>query len=135
MIVKRIIILLGSLIILSIAFGVYAYNKPHKNVLDSKEDISTTAKELITKFDKDIETSNTFFSNKIILVSGNISLLEKSKKSTIVILDNGVKFEINNNLISDKKFAIDQFIKIKGLFSGFDEMFNEICLIQCSIQD
>jgi hypothetical protein len=133
--VKKIIILLGFLIILTITYGVYTYNKPHKNVLDSKEDVSMTSKELIIKFSKDSETSNTLFSNKIILASGNISLVEKSKKSTILILDNGVKFEINNNLISDKKFTIDQFIKIKGLYSGFDEMFNEISLIQCSIQD
>ncbi|NQY28544.1 MAG: hypothetical protein HRT69_03625 [Flavobacteriaceae bacterium] len=126
---NKILIIVASLLLAVLLYGTYLYNKPHKNILDSDSDISYVANTLINKFNANKITSNDLL-DKVIEISGNVTLVEESEKSIIVVLNNGVKCELKN---TTKTMKIGDHITIKGVYSGFDEMFNEISLTRCHL--
>lgn len=121
---KKVIISALLLILCGAVYGVYLYNKPSLDVQSVKADLLFNAAELIAENklqDADI--------GKVIEISGTISVIEKSEESTIVILNDGIKCEILNA----QNIEVGQFLTIKGIYSGFDEMFNEISLKKCYV--
>lgn len=125
---KKILIIIGVLLISAASYAVYLYNKPHKNVLKTKAELTISSKELIRKFSKSENQISTTLIDKIIEISGTITDIEESAESIIVILDQGIKCEFDKET---KGMTKGQSIKVKGIYSGFDEMFNEISLRRC----
>ena len=126
---NKIVIIIPSMLVAILLYSIYQYNKPPKNILDSDPDITIVANNLINKFDTNQITSNDLL-NKVIEVTGKITLVEKSDKNIIVILNDGVKCELKN---TNKNIKTGNHITIKGMYSGFDEMFNEISLAKCHL--
>jgi len=127
---KNIIALISLLLICGISYGVYLYNKPHKDIANAEAEMSFESKDLIAQFNSDKDATSTKLIDKVIEVSGMVTTIEESTESIIVILDNGIKCEFS---AETKGIAKGQTIKAKGVYSGFDEMFNEITLIRCFI--
>ncbi|WP_298496640.1 hypothetical protein [uncultured Algibacter sp.] len=128
---KRAIITLSVVIIATLCYARYQYNKPKQDVLSTNSDYSFSAIELIEKFNQDENVSTVFF-DKIITVSGKISLIEKGTNTSILILNDGIKCEIDNS-DPQQNLTEGMNIIIKGIFSGYDDMFNEIALVKCVI--
>ena len=61
-------------------------------------------------------------------ISGTITDIEHSSEQTIIILNKGIKFGLPANTLNITK---GEQVEIKGVFSGFDEMFNEISFAKC----
>lgn len=127
---KAIIALIGIVLIFAVSYGTYLYNKPHKNVLVSKAELITTSSALIDKFDSSKDEVSPKLLGKIIEISGVITDIEESSDTVIVILNDKIKCEFNKNA---KEIDVGQEIKIKGVYSGFDDMFEEITLIRCYV--
>ncbi|XMO86016.1 hypothetical protein AAFN75_14600 [Algibacter sp. AS12] len=128
---KRAITLISVVIIAVICYATYQYNKPQQDVLSSNSDYSFSAIQLIEKFNQDANASTPLF-DKIITVSGKISLIEESTNTSILILNDGIKCEIDNSNLK-QNLTEGMSVKIKGVFSGYDDMFNEIALVKCVI--
>ena len=127
---KKILLSVAALLIAGISYGIYLYNKPHKDIAESKAELTITAPELIEKFTANLEKASTSLTNKIVEIQGSITTIEKTETSIIIILDQGVKCELKNE---SQQLEKGQVITIKGVYSGYDEMFNEISLIRCHL--
>lgn len=128
---KRIFfILVTALVIMIGAYGFFQYNKSHKNISEAESELVIEANELISKFNesKDITSNNLL--NKVVEISGTITDIEHSSQQTIIILNKGVKCGLPANTLN---IAKGELVKIKGVFSGFDEMFNEISFSKCHL--
>ena len=73
---------------------------------------------------------NLEFLDKIVQITGVITLVESNNESKIIILDNAIKCELNNLEVSLNKGAQ---VTVKGLYTGYDDMFNELSLVKCHI--
>ena len=129
---KKILLIVITLLFTAGGYAYFLYNKPHENIADGTPYLTATATEIITKFDTDKKSISTEIINKIIQVSGVVSTVEIGKESTIIILNEGIKCEIQST--PNNKIAKRDTLIIKGVYSGFDEMFNEISLVRCFIQ-
>ena len=127
---KKTFLFIGILVLFAVSYGGYLYNKPHKNIAETAPELTITAQELIQDFNEDQTQISTELINKVIKVEGIITTIEKTNESIIVILDEGIKCELNNKSQILEK---GQKITVKGVYSGFDEMFNEISLIRCHL--
>ena len=128
---KKIIIIIGLVIVSCCSYAYFQYNKPTKNILEEDVHFTMTARELNTSFNSAPKASNAYL-DKVFMVSGKVTLVEQSTESTILILDDSVKCEINNTN-DTTTILVGSMQKIKGIFSGYDEMFNEITLSKCHI--
>ncbi len=125
---KKIFITISFLTVLAVSYGAFLYHKPHKNIETVESDITANATELIAQFNtnKDQISNNLF--EKVLEVSGTITHIEQSSEHTLLILDDGIKCELHT---INKELSPGNTVKLKGVYSGFDEMFNEISLIRC----
>ncbi len=105
-------------------YAYYLYNKPSIDVQKATAELYFEAKDL-TKNPKIVQPHI----DKIIEVKGVISEIEDSDESSIVILNGGIKCE----LLAKKNIQKGQTVSIKGIYTGFDEMFNEISLKKCHL--
>ena len=125
---KNIFILAAVIAILVGAYGAFQYNKPHKNIAEAESELVIGANELISKFDKNKDSASNNLLSKVTEISGKITAIEHSSEQTIVILNEGVKCGLPPNTLNITK---GEQVKIKGVYSGFDEMFNEISFAKC----
>lgn len=127
---KKIISFIAVLILFFGLYGVYLYTKPPTDVASSDSEMSVSAEKLIGEFEVDPTQASQDLQNKIIEISGEITEIEHGENSTIIILDQGVKCELHQR---SQNVSIGQQVHIKGLLTGYDEMFNEISLLKCHI--
>lgn len=122
---KKILLIVLILAILGGYFGYQYVMAPPKNISNSKADFKSISLDLASEFEKSEATATTKYTEKVIEVKGIVTAVENNN----ITLDNKVNcgFESNVNL---KKG--DQ-VKVKGLFIGFDEMFEEVKLDKCSL--
>ena len=128
---KKIVIAIVIIAISAVVYGLYLYNKPSENVVISNAEMFTTSNELIAKFDSEPSLSTTLL-NKVIEVKGTVTLIEKGELSSIIVLDENVKCELSNDQFKVSIQKGDQ-VTVKGVYSGIDEMFNEIILAKCQL--
>ncbi len=128
---KKILILVVVALLSATGYGYYLFQKPSKDIATTKPYLSTIAPQLIAKFGSGQTSSSSELLSKVIQVSGKVTDIEKGKESIIIVLNEGIKCEI----ILDKNppFVKGDYLTVKGIFSGFDDMFNEISLTKCYI--
>lgn len=122
------------------AIGLYMYNKPHKNYIKAKPDISITAKELINAFETDEKAANNRFLDKIVEVSGEVSDLTTSNTGEVAITLIDAMFGVTLTLdpiFTTKNKQQIQSIKIgdpltlKGRCDGY---LTDVRLSKCSFE-
>lgn len=128
---KKISIVALLVIVGAIVYGIYSFNKPAESVTTSNADLKVTATALIDMMESNPEAARTLI-NQVIEVTGKVSLLEKGEQTTIVILNEQIKCEIENAQL-EGSLTIGTEITVKGVYSGLDEMFNEIILSKCQL--
>lgn len=119
-------IIIGVLAILVIGYFGYNYvMAAPKNIKTSNADYKLTSITFSKNFSSNLLEAEEKYTDKIILIEGKISEIE----------DNGVT--INNKVFcqlpNTKSLKKGDFIKVKGLFIGYDELFELIKLDQGSI--
>ncbi len=127
---KKIFILAAVIVVLIGFYGVFQYNKPHKNIAEASSELVIEASELISRFKESKDVTSNNLLNKVVEISGTITDIEHSSQQTIIILNTGVKCGLPANTLN---IAKGELVKIKGVFSGFDEMFNEISFSKCHL--
>jgi hypothetical protein len=84
---KRIILILLLIVILAGGWYAYrAYTGKVKSLTEVKTEVSITAQELITAFEKDSAAANKQYLGKVIEVTGNVKSVEQEEGSATVSL-------------------------------------------------
>lgn len=116
-----ILIILG---LLSVIAGIKLYNKPFRDLLQTKPDFTMSAAELQKEFESDEQQANEKYMNKTFEITGEIGSVKKEgNRITSIILktDNDLSSVICTfrNELDEEKFKPGNTIKVRGEFSGF----------------
>ena len=81
---KKILIILTVLIVAGIGYGLYVWNKPHRDVKDEKG-ILVTAAAIFDSFAVNETRANTLYLNKAIQVTGEVAEVKKNQEGQTVL--------------------------------------------------
>lgn len=116
-----ILVLLGL-----IFFGVYKYMfRAPEDVSKANIDFTVSATEFVEEFSNDLASSEKKYHEAIIVVEGIVTEIE----SEGITINEGVFCKLS----SIENIKIDSKIKIKGLYIGFDDLFEIVKIDQCSV--
>lgn len=127
---KKIAILVALLLIALFGFGFYQYSRAPENLKNEKAEITLSATQLKEQLASDT-SARTKYSNKVILVEGTVSSVEQGEHTTIT-LDTSVRGELDKNTAVPEP---GQTVRLKGMLGGYDEMFEEVVLIKCELEE
>lgn len=124
------IVLLAILLLFfaALSFGLYQYFKPPVNLKNLQAEAILSAAELKEQLAADTSAKN-MLSDKVILVEGRVSSVEKGEHLTIII-DSSIRGELNKNTEVPE---VGQQVGIKGMLGGYDELFEEVVLVKCQL--
>lgn len=124
---KRTLIIIGVIIIIAtVAIAGYNYMyKDARNISEEKAEFSLSAKELAKAYSDDSKAANEKFLNKTVAVEGMVSRTEDS----LGVL-NDVVVCMFDEMLTVKQ---NEIITVKGRCIGYDELFGEVKLDQCSM--
>nr|WP_294786183.1 hypothetical protein [uncultured Flavobacterium sp.] len=123
-------VLLIALVLIIISGGIYFYYgflfKGARNIASEKPEISITAATLIDDYNSDPQKADLQYLNKTIELNGIVTKETDSTlilKSTVFCLFNQ---KLNSSYLNTK-------VVVKGKCIGYDELFQEVKLDQCTI--
>lgn len=127
---KEKIVLRLALLLLLVSGGIYFYYgylfKASRNIVSEEPAYKITAVQLLTDYNSNQQKANSLYLNKTIEVTGKVTKVSDS----IVMVDTGVfclsSVKVNKDLEGQK-------VVVKGKCIGYDELFQEVKLDQCTI--
>lgn len=129
---QRLILLLIVGALIGGGVFLYVWYKPHRDIQNEKSKYSLTAGSLHEAYLADEANANNLYLDKTIEISGTIS----DVKEGIIILNDLV---VCNLLEGEGMKAVQlgqgKKVTIKGRVTGFDELFEEVRLDQCSFSE
>ena len=136
---KRGLIFAGIILALSILiFGLYQYNKPHRDIASSAADYRLSADELFLEFEKNRETASSRYVDKVITFSGIISTVQQNQTGGYNILLKGRQGSVNCEIDPTLNLNIENLLEntlvnVKGLCVGSDDLLQELQFKKCNI--
>lgn len=126
---KRKILIISGILMLVFAAAYYFYfgflYKDARNIEAEQPAYTITAENLVKDYETDRVKANSKYLNKTIVVLGNVN----ESDSTTLALAGGVSCSFDAALSAQT----GEQIKVKGRCIGFDELFGEVKLDQCTI--
>ncbi|MCD0472283.1 OB-fold putative lipoprotein [Flavobacterium sp. JAS] len=126
---KKIAIVIAALLLL-VSGGIYFYYgflfKEARHIESEVPDFSIAATKLITDYNSNPDKANLRYLNKTVEITGNVT----KETDSVIILENTV-FCLFTQKTKDK--LINKQVKVKGKCIGYDELFQEVKLDQCTI--
>ena len=98
------------------------YNKPHKDFNKSPIETTIESIDLISFYQDNPDNAKTRFLDKIILVIGTITHIEKN----IIILDNSIVCTLDPSQIITEQININDEVAVKGRCIGYDDLLEEV---------
>lgn len=121
---------MALLLIAAISFGVHQYFRAPTNLKNQEEDISLSATELKEQLASDTAARHRF-SNKVILVEGTVSAVEQAEYTTVII-ESSIRGELEKDTPVPE---LGQTVRLKGMLGGYDEIFEEVVLVKCQLEE
>lgn len=126
---KRIAFVIVALLLL-VSSGIYFYYgflfKEARNIESEMPDLSIATTKLLYDYNSNPKKADSLYLNKTIEITGKVT----KETDSVVILDNAV-FCLFTQKIKGK--LINNEITVKGKCIGYDELFEEVKLDQCTI--
>ena len=123
----RKIIFISFICLALLGLGIYLYlQKGHRNIETEKAEFVLSAEKLASDFQNDLTQANQTYLNQTIEITGNLKEISDSTLS----LDPGI-FCTFSKPIEVKPTTTE--IKVKCRCIGYDELFGEVKLDQCSL--
>ena len=121
----------------------FVYNKPHKDIENTKPDFTVTAENLMNEFETGDTSASRKYDEKVIQVSGTFKSIESADTTASIVFDFGGKNIISAQLLPKYKSEIEGLnpgtpITLKGLYNGYisgDTLFDlpgNILINKCS---
>jgi len=120
--------------------ALYMFNKPHKNIEETKADVSLPAQELVQHFIDNEDEANILYLNKVIEVSGTLVSIDYNSSGkgmiTLVQQEDGLSAAFDSAYVVGhldffKELAPGVEVKVKGRCDGY-MMLNGVSLNKCS---
>jgi hypothetical protein len=122
-----IIFFLGTL---SVSAFIYFYvYKSHRDITSESVAFTLSALQLHQDFMNDSETNIKKYADETIETYGKITFLDLENDA--IVLDDKVFLKMTDKISKD--LTIQQTVKIKGRFVGFDDLLEELKMDQCII--
>jgi hypothetical protein len=124
----KILIIAGSIIASGLLYGYYGFlYKPARDISSEQSEFTVPANGLAGEYAANTQTADAKYLNKAIEIEGRVTEVRDS----LIVLDNKVVcgFDMKPTAIDRNKN-----ITIKGRCIGFDELFGEVKLDQCTIK-
>ena len=126
---KKIAFVIGTLLLM-VSGGIYFYYgflyKEARDIESETPDFNLTTTELLQNYDSNPKKADYLYLNKTIEITGRVT----KETDSVVILENTVfclfTQKLKNKLIKNK-------VTVKGKCIGYDELFQEVKLDQCTI--
>jgi hypothetical protein len=125
---KKKLLIFGFFIVIS-AFFLYNYvYKNHRDISSEKESFAVSIVDLKNDFEKNDSLANAKYLDKTIVIYGKISNVDLA--NNLLIIDTSL-----SAVIKDKNTSlnVNDSIKLKGRFIGYDDLLEEFKMDQCSI--
>jgi hypothetical protein len=120
-----------TVLLVMISASIYFYYgvifKEARNIASETPDYSITAKKLIDDYNADPKKADALYLNKTIEITGKAT----KETDSVIVLENSV-FCLFKEKLKDK--MIRNKITIKGKCIGYDELFMEVKIDQCSVK-
>jgi hypothetical protein len=127
---KLIIGFVSGLLISIITVYFYMYQS-HRDIASENVSFETSVSELSQHFINNPESSTTTYADQTISIYGNVTALDL--KQNIITLDNKLIALVTREEIGKVKNG--DLVKVKGRFIGYDELFDELRMDQCIVED
>ena len=133
---KKLFFSIGIVMLCVAIYAFYLYNKPHTGVADIAPAITLNAPELFAAYSQNEAAANKQFLDKVILVKGNVSDVERTDSTLTVLLEsNDIAGGVSCNIITKNTTAASikkgNSISIKGRCTGF---LADVMLADCVIE-
>ncbi|WP_291287679.1 hypothetical protein [Flavobacterium sp.] len=126
---KRIAFAITASLVL-ISAGLYFYYgfvfKEARNIASEIPEFSITTTKLLNDYNSNTEKADSLYLNKTIEITGKVT----KETDSVVILENNI-FCLFTKKTKDK--LLNNKVTVKGKCIGFDELFQEVKLDQCTI--
>jgi len=113
-----------------IALYFYMYQS-HRNIASENAAFETSVSELLQRFINTTDSSTAIYANQTISIYGNVTALDL--KQGIITLDD--KLIALTTKVEIDKIKKDDLVKLKGRFIGYDELFEELRMDQCIVEE
>ena len=131
---KKLLFFTGIVLLCLAGWGVFLYNKPHKDVSGAKADIAINANVLYKQYNENEAVADHRFLNKIIVVTGRIDDISRTDSTCIVLLKQEDETGgVSCNLFDHTNTHLQQGNKltIKGRCTGF---LMDVALTDCVVE-
>ena len=108
----------------------YVYQS-HRDIDAEKDAFETSVSELSQRFINNPDSSTVTYADQTIPIYGNVTALDL--KQNTITLDNKLIATTSKEEINRAKTG--ELVKLKGRFIGYDELFNELRMDQCTIEE
>lgn len=138
--------ILGVLIALIVVGGVlvyfFIYNKPQPNYAKKNHEFEVSAANLLAEYKSDAITAGQKYNGKVLLVSGDLSHVEKSDSLTIAVFaieeglfgDEGVRMAFIPEFTDDiTAIAPGSTLAVKGYCTGYNDV--DVIMEHCSVPE
>lgn len=123
--------IIATVLLILLSASVYFYYgiifKEARNIASEAPNYSLTAKKLLDDYNSDPKRADSLYLNKTIEITGRTT----KETDSVIILENTV-FCLFKEKIKDK--AINKKMTIKGKCIGYDELFMEVKIDQCTVK-
>ena len=121
-----------ALVLLSAIVVLYFYvYQSHRDIDAEQAAFETSVSELSQRFINNPDSSTVTYADQTISIYGNVTALDL--KQNTITLDNKLIATTSKEEINRAKTG--ELVKLKGRFIGYDELFNELRMDQCTIEE
>lgn len=118
---KKFLIALVIAVLVVAAYGIYQWNKPHRDVQGEETKLILSSDSLQMLYGQNPDSANKMFLDQAVVVKGEVQSIEGDSTTTVLLPGAACSMEGDNLSIQkgDK-------VKIKGICTGYDDLFQEV---------
>ncbi len=113
------------------------WNKPHRDIASEEATFELDASALLAEYQENAASADDNYLNQAIVVSGKVAEVKVNDVPNYLILGNSsedgavVCYMTSNQDIST--FEVGQDVSVQGKVDGYDDLFGEVKLTECTI--
>lgn len=118
---KKFLIALVIAVLVVAAYGIYQWNKPHRDVQNEDTNLVLSSDSLQMLYGQSPDSANKMFLDQAVVVMGEVQSVEGDSTTTVLLPGAACSMEVDKLSVNkgDK-------VKIKGICTGYDDLFQEV---------
>jgi len=128
-VIKKVLLILSFIALVVFCFINFYVYKDHRDINSESASFTISVTQLHDEFVKDANAGTKKYADKTIETYGTITSLDL--ESNTIVLDEKLSATMVDKISGDLK--VNQKIKIKGRFVGYDDLLEELKMDQCKI--